>query len=230
MIQIKQNQKILIPDTRGLKKADYNIKIAEIEGKIPDVSNLATKTALTTVKNKIPDVSSLVKKTDYNTKITEIEKKLTDHNHDKYITTPEFNTLAADVFNARLAQGNLVTKTDFDNKVSSLDSKIAANKTKNESVENEIKKLKTLDLSYFIGKSLFEESGAQNYLVFQPLNKYFKLIASTDYVSSWKPKGLSAETIKPPSSSDNSLITAVSYYGTKLRVKFTGSCLKHPKI
>ena len=28
---------------------------------------------------------------------------LKNHNHDKYITTPEFNTLAADVFNARLA-------------------------------------------------------------------------------------------------------------------------------
>ena len=75
-----------------------------------------------------------------------------------------------------------MTKTDFDNKLSSLDSKIAASKTKNESIENEIKKLKTLDLSYFIGKSHFEEDGAQNYLVFQPLNKYFKLIASTDYV------------------------------------------------
>ena len=97
MIQIKQNQKILIPDTRGLKKADYNIKIAEIEGKIPDVSNLATKTALTTVKNKIPDVSSLVNKTDDDTKITEIEKKLTNHDHDKYIT-PEFINLAANVF------------------------------------------------------------------------------------------------------------------------------------
>ena len=35
------------------------------------------------------------------TKITEIKNKLTDHNHDKYITIPEFNTLAADVFNAR---------------------------------------------------------------------------------------------------------------------------------
>ena len=123
-----------------------------------------------------------------------------------------------------------MTKTDFDNSVSSLDSKIAANKTKNESIENEIKKLKTLDLSYFIGKSHFEEDGAQNYLVFQPLNKYFKLIASTDYVLSWKSKGLSAKTIKPPSSSDNSLIPAVSYYGTKTRVKFTGSCLKQPKI
>ena len=35
----------------------------------------------------------LLIKTDYNTKINEIEKKLTDDNHDKYITTPEFNKL-----------------------------------------------------------------------------------------------------------------------------------------
>ena len=103
-------------------------------------------------------------------------------------------------------------------------------KQKNESIENETKKVKTLDLSYFIGKSHFEEDGTQNYLVFQPLNKYFKLIASTDYVSSWKSKGLSVETIEPPSTSDNSLTPAVSYYGTKTRVKFTGSCLKQPKI
>ena len=88
------------------------------------------KTALPTVENKIPNINNLVKKTDYDTKITEIEKKITDHNHDKYITTPEFNTLAASVFNARLAQANLVTKTDFVNSVSSLDSKTAANKTK----------------------------------------------------------------------------------------------------
>ena len=98
--------------TDFVKKA----KLTELENKIPDVSNLATKTALTTVENKIPDVSNLVNKTDYNTKVTEIEKKLTDHNHDKYITTPEFNKLAADVFNARLARVNLITKTDFDSK------------------------------------------------------------------------------------------------------------------
>ena len=57
---------------------------------------------LTAVENKIPSVSSLVKKIDYDTKITEIEKKLTDHNYDKYMTTPEFNTLAASVFNFNL--------------------------------------------------------------------------------------------------------------------------------
>ena len=78
-------------------------------------------------------------------------------------------------------------------------------------------------MSYFIDKSHFEEDGTQNYLIFQPLNKYFKLIANTDYVSSWKFKELSAETIKPPSTSDNSLTPAVSYYGTK-------SCLKQPTI
>ena len=64
----------------------------------------------------------LLKKTDYDTKITEIENKLNNHNHDKYIATPEFNTLAANVFNARLSQPSLVGKTFFDKTVSSLDS------------------------------------------------------------------------------------------------------------
>ena len=85
-----------------------------------------------------------------------------------------FNTLAADVFNARLALANLVAQTNFDNTVSSLDSKIAANKTKNESIENELRKLKTLDLSYFISKSYFEEDGTQNYLAFQLINRCLK--------------------------------------------------------
>ena len=44
----------------------------------------------------------LLLKTDY-TKISEIEKKITDHNHDKYITTAEFTTMSASTFNARLA-------------------------------------------------------------------------------------------------------------------------------
>ena len=69
----------------------------------------------------------MVKKTDYSTKITEIGKKLANHNHDKYVTTPEFNTLAADVFNARLAKANLITKTDFEAKLSSLNKKITSN-------------------------------------------------------------------------------------------------------
>ena len=92
-----------IPDVSNLVK---KTKLTELENKIPDLSNLATKTGLTTVENKIP----LVKKTEYNTKVTEIENKLNDHNHDKYINNQEFNKLAADVFNARFTQTNLITK------------------------------------------------------------------------------------------------------------------------
>ena len=163
-----------IRDTSGLvKKTDYNDKITEIEGKIPRISGLATNATLTVVENKILNINSLVKKTDYDVKITEIEKKLTDHNHDKYITTPEVNTLAADVFNERLAQANLITKTDFDAKLSSLNRKITANKAKHLLVENEFKKLKTFDSIYFRSKSHFEEDSTQNYLVFQPIQRYF---------------------------------------------------------
>ena len=58
------------------------------------------------------------------------------------------------------------------------------------------------------------------------MNKYFKVITNTNYISSWKSKGLSAESIKPPTTSDNSLTPALDYYGIKARVKFNGSCLK----
>ena len=64
------------------------------------------------------------KKTDYNTKINEIEKKITDDNHDKYITTPEFTKLTSENFAARLKQANLVTKTEFDNKLTSFNKRI----------------------------------------------------------------------------------------------------------
>ena len=77
-----------------------------------------------------------------------------------------------------------MAKTNFDNTVSSLHSKIAANETKNdESIKNKLKTLKTFDASCFIGKNHFEEDGTQNYLVFQPINRYFKLIANTLYIS-----------------------------------------------
>ena len=71
-----------------------------------------------------------------------------------------------DDFNARIAQANLITKKDFDAKLSSLNKKIKENKTKHLLVQNEFNKLKTLDSSYFIGKSYFEKYGTQNYLVF----------------------------------------------------------------
>ena len=52
------------------------------------------------------------------------------------------------------------------------------------------------------------------------------MITNTDYVSSWKSKRSSSESIKPPTISDNSLTPTLNYYGTKTRVKFAEICLK----
>ena len=49
------------------------------------------------------------------------------------------------------------------------------------------------------------EDGFQDYLIFQPVYKYFKFITKTNYISSWKSKVLSDESIKPFPTSDNSL-------------------------
>ena len=114
-----------------------------------------------------------------------------------------------------------------------LTKKITQNKTRHLLVENELNQLKTFDSSYFIGKRHFEDDGTQNYLVFQLMYSYFKAFSITqyvEYVSEWKSKGLSNECIKAISTSDNSLNPTLSYYDTKIRVKFTGGCLKQPKI
>ena len=174
-----------------------------------------------------------LQKTNYDTKISELEKKLNDHSHDKYNATIEFNILAVDVFNARLAQANLITKTDFDAKLSSLNRKITSNKTKHLLVENELNKLKTFDSSYFIGKSHFEEDGTQNYLVFQPMHRYFKQIAGVgngNYIYYWKSKGLSDQRINSIRMSNHSITSNLDYYGIKTRVEFNGNCLKQNSV
>ena len=89
--------------------------------------------------------------------------------------------------------------------MSGLNKKITQNKTKHLLVENELNKLKTFNSSYFIGKSHFEEDGTQNYLVFQPMYRYFKVFSITqylEYVSEWKSKGLSSESFKAVSTSE----------------------------
>ena len=126
---------------------------------------------------------------------------------------------------ARLVQTNLITKTDFDAKLSSLNRKITSNKSKHLLVENKLKKLKTFDSSYFIDKTHFEEDGTQNYLLFQPINRYFKNIAglgSSNYIYYWKSK--SDERINSIKTPDYGITSKLNCYGTKTRVEFNGSC------
>ena len=78
-------------------------------------------------------------------KLLTLKKTFTDHNHDKYITTPEFNRFLTKVFDEILKQGNLVTKTDLDDKLKTQIKTNDLNKTKHLLVENEFKKLQTYD-------------------------------------------------------------------------------------
>ena len=113
-----------------------------------------------------------------------------------------------------------MTKTDFD-------AKLLAENEKHLLVENEFNKLKTFDSSYYNRKSYFEEDDTPNYLIFQPLNKCFKVSYNNlYYVSSWTSKGLSNESIKPPTTSDNSLTPIWNYYGTKKKSIFSFELFK----
>ena len=220
-----------IPDVSDLvKKTNFDAKITKVEDKIPSITGLATSSALTAVENKIQIVSNLVKKTGYNTKISDIENKITDHNHGKYITTLEFNRLTTENFKTRLSQGNLITKTDLGIELKKSSDRATSSKSKHLHDESELKK--TFDSSYFKGKSHLEEDGTQNYLVFQPIYRYFKNIAgvgSGNYIYFWKSKGLSDERLNSNTASNNSITPGLSFYGTKTRVEFNGSCLSKIK-
>ena len=182
------------------KKTDYNSKTTEAESKIPDVSNLVKKRQLNPPPKKKQN-------TDYNAKITEIESK--------YITTTDYNKFTKDNVDNSIKSKNLVTKTDFDAKLQNISKRInkSSNKSKHLLVENELKKLQKFDLSYFRARNRFEEDGVQDYLVFQPMYKYFKKIGSTKSILSWESKGLSDEVIKPP---NNSLAPTVKYAGKRM--------------
>ena len=98
--------------------------------------------------------------------------------------------------------------------MSSLNKKITANKTKHF--------LNDDDFSYYRGKQYFDEgSGKQNYLVFLPMGKYFELnsvVGVIDCVLSWQSKGISNESIKPPTTSNKSLNPRLSYNDTEIKV------------
>ena len=66
--------------------------------------------------------------------------------------------------------------------------------------------------------------------MFQPVYRYFKFIANTNFISEWISKGLSSESIKPATTSNNNLAHTINNYDTKTRKKFTGSCLEQSKL
>ena len=196
-----------IPDISSLVKAtDFNNIVTEIEGRIPsiNITGLATNSELNAVENKIPDVSSFVKKTEFNTKVTEIEGKIPD-------------------------VSSLVKTTDFDPKLKQISDRVTKNKSKHLLVENELKKLKTFDLSYFKGENYFGDNNV-NYLVFEVSLKYLNFYDDSFHkpLLSWNSKGVSKGVIKVPRPRSPTTENTLPYQ--KIKLKFNGSCLIQDQI
>ena len=95
-----------------------------------------------------------------------------------------------------------------------------------------MKQLQTFDSIYFRGK-IHLEDGTQNYLVLQPMYRYFIRVSGVgtgNYIYLWKSKGLSGENITAPTTRDCSLNPQLSYFDNKTRVEFKGSYLKKSKV
>ena len=100
-------------------------------------------------------------KQNFNKKLKMLIKKIPDTSN--FIATQEFNRLTKIIFHARMAEASkkLATKKQIEN---ALD------------IENKstvkMKQLQIFDLSYFIGKSYFDDDGSESYLIFQTAFKY----------------------------------------------------------
>ena len=121
----------------------------KVKKEIPLINDLATtNTALTTVENKILNVSDLVKNADYDAKISEMEKK--------YFTTSEYNKFTSNTFDAKLTQKKLVNEYNLNEKITTLAAKeeieTLATKTELKVDQDKIVKFQTYDSRLFIGQ------------------------------------------------------------------------------
>ena len=89
--------------------------------------------------------------------------------------------------------------------------------------------METFNSIYFRVKSHFEDDGTQNYLVFQPIYKYFRITSTINTTLSWKSKGFFDKTIKPPRP-HTVLAPELSHVGNKTRAEVNGTCLAQNKI
>ena len=101
-------------------------------------------------------------------------------------------------------------------------------KTKHLFVENEFKKLEKFDAAYFRGKYYFGDDGTQNYLVFQPVYKYFEMVGNK--VSSWESNGLSNEKINSAYTSNANRAPKQVYENARIKLKLDGVFLKQDKV
>ena len=105
-----------------VKKDVYNAKIKNIEDKIPDITNLATKTTLNAkineVKGEIPNTTNLAVYASFNAKINEVKGEI--HNITNLATTSALITIE----DGMPSVSNLVKKLTITQKILKLKRKL----------------------------------------------------------------------------------------------------------
>ena len=173
------NLELKIPDVkRLLRVSSFNSKVIELENKIKvaesqhDINNLATKSSLTAVENKIPDVNGFVKNTDYATEITTIKN--------------DYATKA--ILDSKI---NELKRQHISDEIKKVDDKVVKNisdilKYKNSLLHNK-SVLDDLEreTTYFRGKDYYLDS----WLLFKPTFSSFTRGAESSYIEKWKSIG-----------------------------------------
>ena len=93
-----------------LKKTDFDSKITEVEGKIPNISGLATNSSLTAVENKIPDITSLITKTDFDAKLKSISDRITNNKSKDILLDNELKKIKTFFGSATKTKSDEITK------------------------------------------------------------------------------------------------------------------------
>ena len=125
----------------------------------------------------------------------------------------------------------LLKKTDYNIRVAAIDTKISSFDDKITKNKHKLEDAAVNTMLLFLWKSMFDEGRWFSSLFnISTSIKFFQTITNTNYISSWKSKGLSAESIKPFPTSDNIPTPLIDCYNYKIKVKFNGSFLRQTKV
>ena len=130
------------------------------------------------------------------------------------------NRLTAENFTARFKQADLVNETDFDNKLISFNKKVTSNETKYLEVQKKLNSLTAKYYNFLLGRIYFTSNdGSQNTFVYQPMLDTLELEKGkgTDYVLSWKSKGVYNSNHKPLY---KAFLCSIKLSGFKMGIKF----------
>ena len=157
------------------------------------------------------------------------KKFTTDHDHDKYLATQEFNKLTSENLTERWTQANLASKKNIPNFVKKTDLNDNELNKQSEKVKAISPNRSTKDLinifSILNGAKYFSSGIFQDYLVFIRAKKYVKYFNDTTRIDSWKSNGMSEENIENISKPDRNLVPTFDDHHSLLDLNFNGPCL-----